>query len=189
VSDPKPLSPAETMRALLDERLKAAGIDPAEAERRATAAIEAALASVGHEAEPARSNVVPLRKPPARSPSRRWLVLGPVAAAAAVAVTVGVMNGSAIVAVFRGTEPIGPDRYGTPAASTPVPTPAEQALALRTDAFAACAKSEWDWCQAQLDAASQLDPAGESAPEVVEARKAIKKGQDEEERGRKPRLK
>ncbi len=208
MSHPKPPSPAETMRAILAERakdavdevmslppaavddaLKAAGVDPAEAERRATGAIEAALASVGEAAEPARSNVVPLRKPEARSPSRRWFVLGPVAAAAAVAVAVGVMNGSAIVAMFRGTEPIGPDPYGTPAASTPVPTPAEQAVALRTAAFAACKDSQWSWCEAQLDEATRLDPAGETAPEVVEARKAIKKGQDDEATGRKPRLK
>ena len=73
MSEPKPLSPAETMRAILaearkdavadvmalppegvDDALKAAGIDPAEAERRATAAIEAALASVGEEPRPAK---------------------------------------------------------------------------------------------------------------------------------------
>ncbi len=205
MTEPKPLSPAETMLAILaesgkdtveqvtslspaavDAALKAAGIEPAEADRRATAAIEAALASVGESAEPAKSNVVPLRKPEARAPSRRWYVLGPVAAAAAVAVTVSVMNGSAIVAMFHGREAISPDTYGVPAASTKEPTLEERALALRTKAFAACKASQWDACESQLDEAAQLDPAGDGAPEVVEARKAIRKAQEEEHRGLKP---
>lgn len=205
MSDPKRLSPAETMRAIraeagrdavdevmalppeaVDAALKAAGIEPAEAERRATAAIEAALASVGAAPEPAKSNVVPLRRPASPSVSRRWVALGSVAAAAAVAVTVGVMNGSAIVAMFRGPEAIGPDRYGVPAASTQGPTMAERALALRTKAFAACKESRWDWCEAQLDEASQLDPAGDTAPDVMEARKAIRKAHDDEARKLKP---
>lgn len=205
MSDPKRLSPAETMRAIraeagsdavdevmalspqaVDAALKAAGIEPAEAERRATAAIEAALASVGAAPEPAKSRVVPLKKAQARSLSRRWATLGSVAAAAAVAATVGVMNRSAIVAMFRGTEAIGPDRYGVPATSTQGPTAAEKALALRTAAFASCKESQWDWCEAQLDEASQLDPAGDTAPEVVTARKAIRKGHDDEMRKLKP---
>lgn len=208
MNDPKPLSPAETMRAIVAERgndaveevmslppeavdaaLRAAGIEPAEAERRATAAIEAALASIGETAEPAKSNVVPMRKPPARPLARRWFVIAPAAAAAAAAVTVVVMNGSAIVAVLRGTEAIGPDPYGVPAASTQGPTMAERALALRTEALASCKASEWDACEAKLDEASQLDPAGNTAPEVVAARKAIEKARENEGRERKPRLK
>jgi len=208
VSEPKPLSPAETMRAILaeagkdavadvmalppegvDDALKAAGIDPAEAERRATAAIEAALASVSEEPRPAKSNVVPLRKGAPWSPSKRWLVMGSAAAAAVVAVTVGVMNGSAIVAVFRGSEAIGPDRYGVPATSTQGPTMAEQALALRTEAYVLCEDAHWDDCEGKLNEASQLDPAGDTAPEVKAARKAIEKGREDEDRKPKPRLK
>lgn len=215
MSTPKPLSPAETMRAILDEAgkdaveevmalapeavndaLKAAGVDPAEAERRATAAIEAALAKFGEAAEPVKSNVVPLAgrpaasRPAARAAARRWAVWAPVAAAAAAAVTLGVMNGSAIVALFRGTEPIGPDRYGNPpstVATSTEPTPTQRALALRTQAFAACKEAQWDPCLAWLDEAAQLDPAGDATPEVIAARAAAKKGEADDARKLKPR--
>ena len=47
----------------------------------------------------------------------------------------------------------------------------------------------WDSCELKLDEASQLDPAGDSAPEVTAARRAIEKGRADEARKLKPPLK
>jgi hypothetical protein len=52
-------------------------------------------------------------------------------------------------------------------------TPQTQAKWLRTDALAACAVGDYVKCRAKLDEARGLDPAGESDPKVVEARRAI----------------
>ena len=198
MTDEKRLSPEDAMRRLreesandavqevmrlppagVDEALKAEGVDPAEAERRAAAAIEAALAGIGEGAEPPASRVAPQRPAPAAwSPTRRRALLG--AVAAAVGLAVAVTSGGAIVAFFRGAEPIGPDRYGTPPTSTVAgPTPAQQALALRTEAFAKCRDRDWDACEAKLDAAMQLDPDAERTPEVLAARRAISEARAE----------
>ena len=209
MSDPKPLSPAETMRAVgresaedavdevmsltpaeVDDELRKAGVDPAEAERRATAAIEAALASVAGAAEPARGNVAPRVEPVAHRPARRWYALGAWAAAAATLVALGAMHRGTLVAFFRGAEPIGPDIEPPSSVAAPTePSPADKALALRTAAFAACEKGRWDACEEHLDDANAFDPAGDTAPEVVAARRAIADGRKEEGEKPKPRLK
>jgi len=55
----------------------------------------------------------------------------------------------------------------------PVPTPEERAAPARAYAFAACEKQRWSECETKLDEARGIDPEGEKAPRVVEARAAI----------------
>jgi RNA polymerase sigma factor (sigma-70 family) len=50
------------------------------------------------------------------------------------------------------------------------PTPTEQARKLREAALTACRAGEWKPCITELDRAKALDPAGDSAAEVQEAR-------------------
>ena len=106
--------------------------------------------------------------------------MGSVGAAAVLAATLAATSGGAILAFFRGGEAIGPDRYGLPPTSTVAgPTPAERALAMRTEAFTKCEARAWDACERKLDDATALDPDGERTPEVLAARRAIDKGRAE----------
>ena len=96
-----------------------------------------------------------------------WLV----AAVPGVLLTVfALMNGGAILAIVRGQE-IKPDDTWLP--WKPVPTPEERAAPARAYAFAACEKQRWSECETKLDEARGIDPEGEKAPRVVEARAAI----------------
>jgi len=60
--------------------------------------------------------------------------------------------------------PIGPEVVRV------TPTPAEQARRLREGAMVACRAGEWKPCVDDLDRAKVIDPAGDSASEVQEAR-------------------
>ena len=51
------------------------------------------------------------------------------------------------------------------------PTPLDRARELRADAFAKCEAAEWQACLDTFDEAKRLDPIGDSAPDVVEARR------------------
>jgi hypothetical protein len=55
------------------------------------------------------------------------------------------------------------------------PSRETRALAARTEAQAACARDAFDECEARLDEARGLDPAGEDKPEVVSLRQRISK--------------
>ena len=91
-----------------------------------------------------------------------WAAGALVAAAAAAVIAVEIGDGSR-----RGPEAIGPDRPG------PAPTPLEQARRLREDGLVACGAQDWTACGTKLDEAKQLDPAGESDPRVIEARRIM----------------
>jgi len=52
----------------------------------------------------------------------------------------------------------------------PVP---DEAAAIRARAFEACRAGEWGECMTRLDEARKLDPEGETAPAVVQARRAL----------------
>jgi hypothetical protein len=111
-------------------------------------------------AAPARDKA---REASKRSAGRRaWAAGALVTAAAAAVVAVEVSQ-----SVQGPGAAIGPDHPG------PGVTPEAQAKWLRTDALAACAVGDFDKCRTKLDEARGLDPAGESDPKVVEARKAI----------------
>lgn len=60
--------------------------------------------------------------------------------------------------------PIGPEVV------TVTPTPAEQARKLREAGLSACRAGEWKPCIDDLDRAKELDPAGDTASEIQEAR-------------------
>jgi len=96
-----------------------------------------------------------------------WLAA---AVVGAVLLVFAFMNGAAIVAVFKG-EAIRPDDEWLPWERAP--TREERAASLREKAFAACDVAQWDPCQAKLDEARGIDPAGEEAPRVAAARSAI----------------
>lgn len=108
----------------------------------------------------ARAKAHPASK---RSAGRRAWAAGALAAAAAAAVVAVEIAQSGM----GGGQAIGPDHPG------PGVAPEAQAKWLRTDAFAACSVGDYVRCGAKLDEAQKLDPAGESDPKVVEARKAI----------------
>jgi hypothetical protein len=187
---------AEKMsEAELDEELRADGIDPARvpsaeallakatelAEEKARGTVDHArgwtyveklLAEDGAAETRAVAAAAPESAPrrAAKSP-RRMRPLWLVAAVPGLLLTgFALMNGAAIVAILRG-EDIRPDDTWLP--WQPAPTPAERAAPARAYAFAACEKQQWIACEAKLDEARGIDPDGESAPRVVEARAAI----------------
>jgi hypothetical protein len=57
--------------------------------------------------------------------------------------------------------------------ATAAKPPASPAEALRSDAFEACGRGRWDECARKLDEAKALDPEGESAPDVRNARRLL----------------
>jgi len=103
--------------------------------------------------------------PPVRRPRPGAMVAAVAVGALGVA---ALANRAAIVAYVKG-EPIGPDRPWGP----PTATPEQRAWAIRGEAFAACDAQRWTQCTGKLDEAAVLDPAGESDPRVVSARKAV----------------
>ena len=99
----------------------------------------------------------------------RWVV--PAIAAAVVLVLLLAWKRREVVAWLTGTpEPISPDRWDVPRE----PTREERAETLRGEAFAACARSEWEACLVELDQAKELDPGGDGDPRVTRARDAIR---------------
>jgi hypothetical protein len=101
--------------------------------------------------------------PPKRGTSRTAWVAGALVAAAAAAVVATELAGGS----RQGPEAIGPDHPG------PGPTPQQQAKRLRNEALAACDTQDLLTCGKKLDEAEALDPAGESEPRVVGARKLL----------------
>ncbi len=69
------------------------------------------------------------------------------------------------------------------ASGTPNKSPIERAVALRRGALEACKRAEFGPCLEQLDRAKELDPAGDSSPEVNEARQGAKKALETEKQG------
>jgi hypothetical protein len=133
------------------------------------------------------------RDAPGRAPAPAEVASAPVvrrprpgAIAAAVALgalgVAALVNRDAIVAYVKGGEAIGPDHA--------VMSPAQvRAAALRGEAFAACDAKRWAECTGKLDEATALDPAGESDPRVVAARKAVSDATPVEGPPEKPKLK
>jgi hypothetical protein len=119
--------------------------------------------------------------PPVRRPRPGAMVAAVALGALGVA---AVANQAAIVAYVKG-EPIGPDRPWAP----PTATPEQRAASIRGQAFAACDALRWTECVGRLDEAAVLDPAGESDPRVVSARRAVHDATRDEETPTKPRLK
>lgn len=70
-----------------------------------------------------------------------------------------------------------------PLLDPPLPLDRErEARPLRAEALRACDKAEWQRCLEGLDQAAKLDAAGDSAPEVVEARARARRALDGNQR-------
>jgi hypothetical protein len=183
------------------EALRKAGMDPEEAHRIVDALLDAAeeehlvvssrrIGSV----EPLHASTV---RPPPVGPSRDTLpakrievqrrasaasiAWGLTLSAAAVLLLVLSWKGHDGVAWWKGGSsppPPAPTTGAPPPSVVAHPPPsvlaqAAQAAALRDQAFAACGKSDWTTCGADLDKAKDLDPPGDLAPRVVLARQNI----------------
>jgi hypothetical protein len=146
---------------------------PPSLERLLAKAQELAKKSAASGGTPSVMEVRPLegaRRPnttTARVRRTMWLAA---AALGALLSVFALRNRAAIEAALEG-EPIKPDDEWLP--WKPTPTPNERAAPIRQQAFAACGAALWSTCEAKLDEARQIDPAGESAPPVVAARTAI----------------
>jgi hypothetical protein len=175
--------------AVLDASIREGGQDPALAdtifervlaERRGAAtlpAVHEAPASGKKRAStapPPSSRVVALAAARAR---RRSLTPWLLAAAMLIAVLdVAFTHRNAIVAYFAPGPPPAPPAPAPPPSMAP--TPQEIAADIRAGALRNCAKLLFDACKTDLDRAEALDPRGENAPEVQDARDAIAAGQD-----------
>jgi len=106
-------------------------------------------------------------------PKRRWSPVNVAATVAVVAVATAVVvaNRGAIFGTATDTTIRADDGY--PQGRPKPPPPSDQATPVRQKAFATCAAGSYAMCSALLDEGKRIDPAGESAPEVVAARKTI----------------
>jgi hypothetical protein len=131
-------------------------------------------------AEPRVVPSVAIPEEPRRFPRVVWLC----AAALAFVAAVVLVQRDAVVALFRAPIPAPSPTH------EPEPTPEQRAALVRVEAQKACAAGEWTACEAKLDEAAKIDPAGESSPAVQEMRKSILQGQlRENELEAKPRRK
>ena len=99
---------------------------------------------------------------------------------AIIGIVLGLLLVATIAAAYfllRSRAPrITPEPPYTPPPTAPVRTDQDIAKDLRDDAYGACAASRWDECRDKLDDAWRIDPAGDTSPRVLEARRAIKEG-------------
>jgi hypothetical protein len=148
----------------LDHELRELGADPdavrAEGEPWRERAIVAARQ------QPPKAPVVPR----ATARRTRWAAWPAAAMLGAVVVALVAMNGAAIVARFKGTDDIRPDEGGL-APSNEVAR--GRAQKLRDEADEACERKLWGACEARLDEANKLDPAGETQERVQRMRKMV----------------
>ncbi len=123
---------------------------------------EPPVSDVAVEAAPVKERSV--QKPPRvgrrRSALRTAGIFG--AGAATTGLVVAALAGAGVVTT-AGTAPI-----ETRTGSAP---PLSRAADLRKEAFEACGRGHWQECIARFDEARTLDPAGDAAADVVDARK------------------
>jgi hypothetical protein len=144
----------------IDSELREAGLEPEEAMRVVKRAVEQA----GEKRAPAPTTDPPrLANVQAVKPKTPWRP-GTIAATTAVALAAGVLL------VLSTRRPEG-DAHGRPADAA---SPPERAAELRDEAYAGCAEHAWARCEGKLDEARRLDPAGETNPRVIAARKAVR---------------
>jgi hypothetical protein len=156
------LSPEE-----LRDEMKKEGLDPERGRAAVRRGLEAAGADTTAPAVPP-ANVVSL----AAARERRRLPVARIAlaAAAAVVVTVGIAKREALEA-WLAPSPTAPQMPPVP--PTHAPTPPEKAAQLRAEAYVNIAKGYYGDAEDQLDEAKTLDPDGDKAPQVSEARGQI----------------
>lgn len=132
------------------ERIKAMSGDELDAELRAAGLDPAEAAKIG---------VDVLGPVPAAPPANRRVYW--IAAFAVAALVIGVL-----VTRPRGGPPVATPHPDTEAAL-------KEAAGLRDRAFGACDQGDWAACEDAQNAAQSLNPAGETAPRVVAARRSI----------------
>jgi hypothetical protein len=141
------------------KELAAGGMDVAAEQAMLNALLDAAPAAApaggAPPAQPKRAEVVPIAGARDGRRARMFSAVGWAAAAAAL-LTVG-----------RAVYLHQPDGRPDIRADDTRPSPARLA---RDEATKACEQERWDDCRAKLDDARRLDPAGESAPAVVQLR-------------------
>jgi hypothetical protein len=130
----------------IDEELRGLGVDP-----------DDAAELVEHAMDPRRRVRGGIDVSPPERPWRTWVGYAALGVAALLLV-VARRPGN------WGVRPVNPDDTSSRQAG---------AAKLRAEAFAACAASEWVVCEIRLDAAQEIDPAGEAAAPVIAARQAI----------------
>jgi uncharacterized protein YjiS (DUF1127 family) len=146
----------------IDRELRDAGIEPEEAVKVVQRAVEEAGEKSSRAAGPAAP---PLAQAPAANQKKRWSP-GAIAAMGAVALAAGVL----LVVAMQQPDGVA---HGRPDDAA---TTQERAAKLREEAYEACDARAWAVCDGKLDEARSLDPAGESDPRVIAARKAIRDG-------------
>ena len=72
-----------------------------------------------------------------------------------------------------------PEPAPMPAPLPEAPSPLDRARALRAEAIQACDEAAWERCLERLDEAAGLDPAGDTAKDVVEARERARNAIEE----------
>jgi DNA-directed RNA polymerase specialized sigma24 family protein len=89
-----------------------------------------------------------------------------------ILVLLGVMLGTQVgaIAVWDGARPDVPVH---------IVTPQERAAQLREEGIGACDERRWDECLVLLDHAASIDPAGDDAPEVWQARRHALEAKEE----------
>ncbi len=143
------------------KELEAGGMDVAAEQAALNALLDAAPAAASAPApgaadlQPKRAEVVPIVRARDGRRARIFEAVGWVAAAAA------------LLAVGRAVYLHQPDGRPDIRADDTRPSPARLA---REEATKACEQERWGDCRARLDDAKRLDPAGESAPAVVQLR-------------------
>ncbi len=149
----------------LDRALREAGIDPAAAANVGLEALRTAPAGdvteppspVGAKEPPSPADA---KEPPARAGAKRARSARPLLWLAAAALF-------SLLVVFVWVQ-------GQPEhVSRPPPPSREEAADLRDEAFGLCAQGRWAECEARLDDARDLDPAGEADPRVRAARQSV----------------
>jgi hypothetical protein len=155
----------------MEERLAAAGLDPAEQRKKGEAMQEELrlrVAKDGASAAPEREGRVSIEGvavrvslPPASKRGARPRWLAPLATAATVA--------AAGASVAIGIVHVGSNN----AADAGNPTDDASAATLRKEGLRACEAKQWETCKGLLDRAAALDPSGEQDPQVVEARRRM----------------
>jgi DNA-directed RNA polymerase specialized sigma24 family protein len=94
----------------------------------------------------------------------------------------GMLTILVLVGAMLGTQVGGVAQWGGAKPDVPVHvvTPQERAAGLRHEGMEACEERRWEECLERLDRAARIDPVGDQALEVQEARRLAEEGEEEQ---------
>jgi hypothetical protein len=101
------------------------------------------------------------------------------AAAAVVALVIAALWGRGDPVAQAPPRPIAP----SPSEAPKEPSLEDRAEPIRGDAYAACEMRLWDRCEAKLNEARELDPAGEAQPRVLTVRQLLDRVRHQHQEG------